>query len=82
MLLADYNTRSDKNQAVVEWQVEKHLVWNTNSKHGMCVLIDKVFSPSIVEQNLKCLEGLLIFQNHTYPVVRKAAQENLTRLKN
>lgn len=42
----------------------------------------KVFSPSIVEQNLKCLEGLLIFQNHTYPVVRKAAQENLTRLKN
>lgn len=48
----------------------------------MCVLIDKVFSPSIVEQNLKCLEGLLIFQNHTYPVVRKAAQENLTRLKN
>lgn len=41
-----------------------------------------LFSPSLVEQNLKCLEGLLIFQNHTYPVVRKAAQENLTGLKN
>lgn len=44
----------------------------------MCV---SLFSPSLVEQNLKCLEGLLIFQNHTYPVVRKAAQENLTGLK-
>lgn len=73
------NSRSDKNQAVVEWQVEKHLVWNKNSKHGVCV---SLFSPSLVEQNLKCLEGLLIFQNHTYPVVRKAAQENLTGLKN
>lgn len=46
---------------------------------GVCV---SLFSPSLVEQNLKCLEGLLIFQNHTYPVVRKAAQENLTGLKN
>lgn len=54
-------------------------LFETKTPNTGCV---SLFSPSLVEQNLKCLEGLLIFQNHTYPVVRKAAQENLTGLKN
>lgn len=73
-----YWPRSDKNQAVVEWQVEKHCLKQKLQTRGVC----PYFPLPLLNRTLNALRGFWYFKTHTYPVVRKAAQENLTGLKN
>lgn len=74
MLLADFGSRSDKNQVVDEWQVEKHLVWqpkkttienktkNLPRTRGCLLRHRSIFFP-LLNRTLNALNGFWYFKS-------------------